>query len=404
MNTKADIRTGTPVWKQGELAPPTYPVLTQNLECDLLVVGAGISGALISYYLTQENLSVIVVDKDQPAQVSTAASTGLLQYEIDTPLCDLIEKVGETNAVHAYRRGIWAIDELEKLSERVGPSAQFSRRPSFYFASSICHVRKLEKEFRCRRKFDFDVQLLKKKEIKERMGFASFSALWTPRDAQINPLAFTRGLFRLAEEKGARIFGKTEVASVIESDSGVIAYLTSGHQVRAKRVVYATGYDASKFLSEKKGTFHTTFALASAPNQVPAAWSEGCLIWDTSNPYFYARQTTEGRVILGGEDTDFRKDHQSLDLQNRKTNKLLARFQRLFPKSHLVPEYRWAGTFGETKDGMAYIGMPPSHTKSYFALGYGGNGITFSVIAAKLITDLYLKRDNLDEAVFSFSR
>jgi len=69
----------------------------------------------------------------------------------------------------------------------------------------------------------------------------------------------------------------------------------------------------------------------------------------------------------------------------------------LFPRIDLEVSYTWAGTFGETKDGLAYIGQTPEFPHAYFALGYGGNGITtFSVIAAKIITDLHLGRPNPD--------
>jgi glycine/D-amino acid oxidase-like deaminating enzyme len=62
------------------------------------------------------------------------------------------------------------------------------------------------------------------------------------------------------------------------------------------------------------------------------------------------------------------------------------------------------GTFGKTKDGLAYVGQTPEFPHAYFALGYGGNGITFRVIAAKIITDLHLGRPNLDAYIFRFER
>lgn len=74
----------------------------------------------------------------------------------------------------------------------------------------------------------------------------------------------------------------------------------------------------------------------------------------------------------------------------------------MFPRIDLEVSYTWAGTFGETKDGLAYIGQTPEFPHAYFALGYGGNGITFSVIAAKIITDLHLV-DRILMPIFSGS-
>jgi glycine/D-amino acid oxidase-like deaminating enzyme len=73
-------------------------------------------------------------------------------------------------------------------------------------------------------------------------------------------------------------------------------------------------------------------------------------------------------------------------------------------RSLLEVSYTWAGTFDETKDGLAYIGQTPEFPHAYFALGYGGNGITLSVIAAKIITDLHLGRPNPDADIFRFDK
>jgi glycine/D-amino acid oxidase-like deaminating enzyme len=67
-------------------------------------------------------------------------------------------------------------------------------------------------------------------------------------------------------------------------------------------------------------------------------------------------------------------------------------------------DFGWAGAFASTKDGLPYIGSIPQRSNTYFALGFGGNGITFSVIAAQIICDLIKGKSNDDAAIFSFSR
>lgn len=86
------------------------------------------------------------------------------------------------------------------------------------------------------------------------------------------------------------------------------------------------------------------------------------------------------------------------------TRNLAHRFNALFPAADFEVAYAWAGTFGETEDGLAYIGHSPERPDDYFALGYGGNGITMSVIAARLIADDFLGRPNPDAHIFRFGR
>jgi glycine/D-amino acid oxidase-like deaminating enzyme len=112
----------------------------------------------------------------------------------------------------------------------------------------------------------------------------------------------------------------------------------------------------------------------------------------------------ENRIIVGGEDEDFVNPKKRDDLIPRKTQILTRKFKTLFPEMKLEVAYSWAGTFGETKDGLAYIGKNRSLPHAYFALGYGGNGITYSIIAAEIIRDDVLGRKNLAAAIFSFNR
>ncbi len=90
-----NLRSPEPYWLlQGGLLHP-YPSLHKDVKVDFAIMGGGITGALIAYYLSQEGLTVAVCDRRHIGMGSTCASTGLLQYEIDTPLFALAEMIGE---------------------------------------------------------------------------------------------------------------------------------------------------------------------------------------------------------------------------------------------------------------------------------------------------------------------
>ncbi|HET6543963.1 MAG TPA: FAD-dependent oxidoreductase, partial [Chryseolinea sp.] len=77
----------------------SYPSLRENLTCDVLIIGGGITGSLIAFQLSGEGYKVVLIDKRDVSLGSTCATTALLQYEIDEPLYRLINKVGEQAAV-----------------------------------------------------------------------------------------------------------------------------------------------------------------------------------------------------------------------------------------------------------------------------------------------------------------
>ncbi len=397
------LRTGHPYWQAVDQAGLEAPPLEGSVSCEVAVLGSGITGALIAYFLTRIGINTVLLDKRPVGTGSTVASTGLLLYEIDTPLVELIGKVGEAAAIHAYTRGRRAIDEIEMLVEELGADCGFTRRRSLYFASSPSHWHRLKREFNCRREAGFDVELLDRGALSEITTIRSEGAILSHGDAQIDPYAFTQRLLQRAQIMGLSMHAHAEVVRVVETENGVRLH-TDGSIVTAQKVVFATGYDSYRYLDEPVGTLHSTYVATSAPMSSFAGWPEGCLIWETARPYFYARQTADGRAMIGGGDSSFTSAQRRDGMIEHKTARLKQRFEHLFPQLTFVPAFSWAGTFAETKDGLPYIGQPAERRSSYFALGYGGNGITFSMIAARLIRDLYLSIDNIDAEVFRFGR
>lgn len=401
------LRSGLPYWldvDQTAFSQAIHPPLAGDARCEVLVLGGGITGALVAHHLTQRGVNVVLLDERDFGHGSTAASTGLLQYEVDEHLVDLIEKVGEAAAVRAYCRGLTAIDEIEVLVDELGDRCGFERRESLYFASSIWHRRALKREYDCRRKFGLDVDFLSRQQLKEISTIRAAAAIRSRGDAQIDPYRLTRTLIEAAVKQGLRAYPRTKVMQVEELPQHVVARTETG-EVIADKVFYATGYATRPFLDgEESGSLHSTYAVVSQPLGEVPGWPKEMLIWETARPYFYARRTPDGRAMIGGGDTSFSTDHRRDGLVERKITKLIKRFNKLFPQTTFTPEYAWAGTFAETKDGLAYIGQPPDRPRAYFALGYGGNGITYSMIAAKLLADLYTGTPNPDAEVFRFGR
>lgn len=401
------LRSGLPYWPniaQADIGQSSAQPLAGDAHCEVLVLGGGITGALVAHRLTQQGVNVLLLDERDFGHGSTAASTGLLQYEVDEHLVDLIDKVGEAAAVRAYRRGLEMIDEIETLVASLGDSCGFERRESLYFASSIWHRRRLKKEFECRRQFGFDVDFLSRQQLKSISAIRASAAILSRGDAQIDPFRLTRKLIEAATQQGLRAHPRTKVMHIEELAQNVVAKTETG-TVTAGKVIYATGYATRPFLDgEESGSLHSTYAVVSQPLGEIVGWPQDMLLWETARPYFYARRTPDGRAMIGGEDTSYSTDHKRDGLVDRKIKKLVQRFERLFPGAEFTPEFAWAGTFAETKDGLAYIGQPPDRPRAYFALGYGGNGITYSMIAAKLLADLYTGTPNPDADVFRFGR
>ena len=400
-----DIRTDNPFWLMKSGFLEVYPSLKEDFSTDYAIIGGGITGALIAWYLSKAGIETAVFDRRHIGMGSTCASTSLLQYEIDTPLFELAEMIGEKDAARSYRLCLESIDALEEISKKL-KLEDFERKPSFCYASRKKDVPdQIEKEYKIRRKHDIDVEIWSEKHVAEKFPFDAPAALFSPKDAaQTDAYKLTHALHQDAINCGAKVFDKTEISEIEHTKRGVLLKTKNGFTINAKKLIIACGYESVNYLPFNLVRLHSTFALASEPFENDDFWYKNSLIWETARPYLYMRITQDKRIIVGGKDEPFQNPAKRDKLLNRKTREIADYFKLNFPEINLIPDYCWAGTFGETEDGLPYIGSIKQLPHTIFALGFGGNGITFSQIAAEIIRDEAIGKKNADAKIFSFER
>ena len=400
-----DLISGRPFWPAQDGRLHAYPSLDTHLRCDVAVIGGGITGALVAWHLAQAGIEVVVLDKRAVATGSTAASTALLQYDIDIPLVELAAMRGRYAASRAYRACARAVERLGEIAGSLGDAIQVERRGSLYLAKDGSDVPFLRREMEARRALGLAVTFLEAGAVRERFGIAREGALLSEVGSQVDAYAFAHALLRDAVSRGARVYEETRVAELDVSGTRCVLRTDGDVVVDARRVVIAAGYEAHSYLARPVAKLLSTYALVSGPGAVPSPWrDEPCLIWEHASPYLYLRTSADGRVFIGGEDEPFRDAGRRDALIGDKTARLVERFGELFPGETLGVAYAWAGTFGETEDGLAYVGGHPDWPHADFALGYGGNGITFGLLAAEIIRDGLLGRVHAEADLFRFGR
>jgi glycine/D-amino acid oxidase-like deaminating enzyme len=399
-----DLVSPQPFWplKNGLLS--VYPSLKNNARCDVAVLGGGITGAFAAEALTAAGLDVVVLDKRDVGTGSTSASTALLQYELDTSLCYLTRKYGREDAQRVYRLCHDSIDSIERLVSKLNVECVFQRRKSVYLASSDSDASKLREEHRARKAAGIEVDYWDEGEVSARFSFSRPAALVSPQAAELDCHRLNHALLAQAVKSGARVFDRTSVTDYDAGAERLRLRTDRGCIVSAGHVVFATGYEAQEFLPKRVVRLKSTYALASEPLAEFPGWWKRCLIWETARPYLYLRTTNDCRALVGGEDDSFRNPTRRDNLVGKRSDRLASRFREMFPAIELEVAYRWAGTFGETKDGLAYIGQVPQMPRCYFVLGFGGNGITYSLIASEIVRDALIGRSNADARLFRFDR
>ena len=400
-----NLHSDYPFWMIKEGVLSSFPTLEDNKKVEVVIIGGGITGALIAHRLSEAGLQVMVIDKRHIAHGSTSASTSMLQYEIDVPLFKLINLVGEKHATKAYQLCAEAIDTLGKISKPLPQQADFKKYPSLFYASFEKHTKEIiEPEFKARKKAGFEVELLRGSDVEKQFGFHAPSAILSQQGGQLNPYKLCSYLLTNLVKQGHEVYDLTEVTDWSVEKDHVLLNTHDGFEIEAKHLIVASGYESQSYLDKKVTDFNSSYAIISKPfEDKKQFWKDNALIWESKTPYLYMRTTGDNRILVGGRDEVFSDPEKRDALIPQKRIQLENDFKKLFPQIPFQTDFAWAGTFAETEDGLPYIGTH-DEKRVHFAMGYGGNGIVFSVIASDIICNEIKAKKNPNRPIFSFDR
>ena len=382
---KRDLRTGVPLWLASKPAFPQTDRSAVGIHADVIVVGTGISGALVADALMQAGYSVLALDRRKPMSGSTPASTALLQFELDTPLIKLSRKIGKSDAARAWWRSVQAVRALQERIETLQIRCGLAERSTIYLPGNILGTRQLKLEAAARQKLGLRSEFIGRRNLRDLTGMDKPGAILSQGNGEADPVRLVAGLWRHFLARGGRMVANVEVTEAEQTRSRVRLKTKDGHSITARYAVFCTGYELMKFARPKGYKVISTWALATRP-QPGRIWPSKSLIWEAADPYLYLRTTGQGRVVVGGEDESFSNDVLRDNLIPKKIEAIERKAKRIFPNIDFTPDYAWTGSFGESPTGLPAIGPIPELPRCYAVLGFGGNGITFSMLAAQLIS------------------
>ena len=383
MTLKTDI---APYWAESA-SFPQYAKLTEDVETDVIVVGAGITGLTTAHALAKAGKRVVVLERDRCASTDTGHTSAHLTMVTDTRLSDLVRQFGTNHAQAVWEAGLAAIAHIDEVIRENNIDANFEWVDGYLhvpIAGSANQDDRLEEEGRLANELDFDAEYVASVPLIERPGvrFAN--------QARFHPRKYLAGLARALVALGGRIHEHSEADEFCDEPRTVKA---NGHTVTCEDVVIATHNPlvglrgmAGATLFQTKLALYTSYVVAG---RVATGRVADALWWDTGDPYHYLRiesHRDHDLVIYGGE------DHKTGQAENT-----VACFRRLEQRllsvlSDVELTHRWSGQVIETPDGLPYIGRSAEH--QYSATGYAGNGLTFGTLAGMMISDAILERSN----------
>jgi glycine/D-amino acid oxidase-like deaminating enzyme/nitrite reductase/ring-hydroxylating ferredoxin subunit len=370
---------------------PTQSSLSENMNADVCVVGAGIAGITTAYLLTREGKSVVVLDSGRIGGGMTERTTAHLTNAIDDQYFEIERLHGEKGAQLAAQSHTAAIDRIEAIIAEEGIECDFERLEGYLFVPPGESTEVLERELKAASRAGLtNIELVERAPID---SFDTGMCLRFSRQAQFHPLKYITGLAHAIERDGGRIFTGTHVSNM-EGGASAKVETSNGYTVTADAVVIATNSPINDIIKiHTKQAPYTTYVIGA---RIPHDSVKRALYWDTQDPYHYVRiQHVTGKdgdydlLIVGGED---HKTGQADDGAQRHL-RLEKWAKERFPMIESI-EYKWSGQVMEPVDAVAFIGNNPADSPNvYIATGDSGMGMTHGTIAGILITDLIMKRE-----------
>lgn len=365
-----------------------FPKLERDLEVDVVVVGAGLTGITAAYLLGKEGVRVALIERDRICSGDTSRTTAHLTYVTDYRLHDLAKKFGKDGARAFWEAGAESIEQMSDIVRQTGVDCGFHWAPG-YLHESIANPdprerERLQEDAELAREFGFEAQFV------ESVPYAKNAGVRFAHQAKFHPLKYLEPLVRAIPGNGSYVFEHTEFEEVEDKPMAVRA---NGKKIRCEYLIIATHNPLmgkkgliTATLFQSKLALYTSYVLGA---RLPKGAVPEALFWDTSEPYYYLRidpQEDHDYAIFGGEDVKTGQE----DDPRKVFERLEQALKRALPAAQV--QHRWLGQVVETDDGLPFIGE--NSDREFIATGFCGNGFTLGTLSAMMARDRFMDRKN----------
>jgi glycine/D-amino acid oxidase-like deaminating enzyme/nitrite reductase/ring-hydroxylating ferredoxin subunit len=364
------------IWKaSGE--PLHLPSLSEHTTADTVIVGGGITGILTACLLAREGRDVAVLEAHRIGESTTGNSTGNLYAMVD----ERFYKLDKEDAKGVAQSRTEAMTLIESLIREHSLNCDFRRLPWHLFSEKDEKDPELEKEKEALREAGLKVH-----SERDIIPFDVKAAIVVENQAQFNPLLFVQQLAGKIQGKGCRIYEHSQVLKI--EDGKTCTVHTDKGSIQARNVVLATHTPKGLLMVQTLLGPYREYGIAA---KLKGSYPREGIYWSTDQPQYsirtYSRDGEKYLIVIG-------ENHKTGQEEN--TESCYSKVEE-YARQHFEVEsigYRWSAQGYNPADGRPYIGPCSLGDNVYIATGYAANGLTYSAVAARLITDRITGREN----------
>lgn len=400
-------------WTAVNQVPVQYPWLNENLDCEIAIIGGGITAALCALRFSQAGYDTVMLGASPIGFGGTASSSGMMSVDGEQSITTLVEKIGADRAMMAVELMTQAINNIEQLCNEFEEDCGFRRMDSLRFAEDIKGGETLRREYSLRLHNGINAQLLTSWNYSEQFTFPMEAGIYSQGiGAQIDPYRFVHAVTSAAVKQGVRVYENTAVIEIDKGESGHVTLNCERERyVNCKYVVVAAGIGTEQ-LSGGLDRSATICTIVTEPVSEFSGWRGPCLIYSEGAPTIFLTVTPDSRILMGGlsvssilENTYVSKVLDLIPITEKKYEQLEKRLRKMFPAIRdITVEYVYSSKNGRTDDGLPVLGRKPEDDRITYALCCGNDGILYSEIASRLLLEQYQGKANQQLGLFSPGR
>jgi glycine/D-amino acid oxidase-like deaminating enzyme len=386
---------------------PEFTRLRGAYTFDVVIIGAGLTGAATAYACAAAGLKTLVLEAERIGRGIAGRSAGLLLPEPGPAFRDVEQAHGlraARTAFESWRRA--ALDGaalLRRLNVKCGLQPVIP-----LLVADRDDEKRLRREFDARSKAGIDGTWLTRKLL-ARMTAPDAPAAIRMRDGfTLDPYRACLGLMSAAKARGAVIYEKSRVNKVAFTRKHVDV-IAEGATIRASKAIVTTGTATLEFRQLRRH-FKRRESYLVLTEPMPAAMrkqigARDTTYRDTREPHRRVRWTDDDRILVEGATQDEVPERKRPEVLIQRTGQLMYELLTMYPViSGLMPEYGWQVVTGETADGLMYVGQHRNYPHHLFALGGGADSVTGAFLAARILARAAQDASAKEDAIWGFTR
>lgn len=373
---------------------PLADRLVRDTTADVVVVGGGLCGTSAALALAEAGVEVVLVEAEQIAGQASGRNAGFILQGTAERYDRALTHLGAERAREVHAWSLINHDRMAEAVERYGIDCDYRRSGSLQLAGSEPEEAELRSSAALLQRDGFEAELLSEAELPRVYRDAGFHmAVLLPKDGELHPARFVRGIARAAQGCGARIYEHTRALNITSEGSGAVRVQTAGGVVSAQTAIVCANAWTGELLPWFKETVEPVRGQMMATHPLPRVFERPVY---ADHGYDYWRQDAAGRIILGGwRNLDPESERGYEDVLNEDIQARMSAFlARFAPLGEIKVSHRWSGVMGFSQDGLPLLGPAPGLAGVLAGAGFTGHGFGFAFLAGQALAAVALEGEH----------